>query len=190
MTYPARNDPRLSCAQPPREPGSLEAIGKVGGGSKQQPELRADVKRRLEAIAALLLTGASIVLAAVVAVQAFPRGLSVLACAVLAVASACWALLHRGFARILGASASAALVAGAVLLVVVEGRPLEDALVLAGISLSLAAARAVYATHAKLPWSGLTTTVARPPSESRNGRHRRSRADLTERWRPGSMVRL
>jgi diacylglycerol kinase family enzyme len=114
------------------------------------------VRRRLEAIAALLLTGASIVLSAVVAVQAFPRGLSVLACAMLAVASAWWALIHRGFARILGAGASAALIAGAVLLVVVEGRPLEDVLVLAGISLSLAAARAVYATHAKLP------AIARP----------------------------
>jgi hypothetical protein len=112
------------------------------------------VKHRLEAIAALLLIAASIVLAAVVAVQPFPRGRSVLACALLAVAAAWWALLRRGSARIIGAGASAALTVGAVLLVVLERRLLEDVLILAGISLSLAAARALYATHAKLPAAG------------------------------------
>lgn len=40
------------------------------------------MKRRLAAIAALLLMAASIVLAAVLAVQLFPRGLTVFACRV------------------------------------------------------------------------------------------------------------
>lgn len=109
------------------------------------------MKRRLEAIVALLLLGASCVLAGVVAIQSFPRGVSVLACMLLAVAAAWWALLHRGAARLVCAAAAAGLVVGAVLLVVLEGRLLEDVLVLAGVLLSLAAARAVFATHVSLP---------------------------------------
>ena len=51
---------------------------------------------RLSAIAALVLMAASIALAAVVAIQGFPRGLSVLACVALALAAGWWALIHRG----------------------------------------------------------------------------------------------
>ena len=59
------------------------------------------MKRRLAAIAALLLMAASIVLAAVLAVQLFPRGLTVFACLAVAVAAAWWALLRRGLPRLL-----------------------------------------------------------------------------------------
>jgi hypothetical protein len=107
--------------------------------------------RRLSAIAALLLLAGSVVLAVVVAAQSFPRGVTVLACVILAVMAAWWALIHRGAARIVGAAGAGVLVAGAVVLVALEGRVLEDVLILAALLLSLAAGRRAFAVHAKLP---------------------------------------
>ena len=89
-------------------------------------------------------------LAVVVGVQSFPRGLSVLACVVLALLAAWWAMVHRGAARLAAAAGASVLLAGAVVLVVLEGRVLEDLLVLAGLVLSLAAARRVFAVYATL----------------------------------------
>ena len=108
------------------------------------------VNRRLAAIASVVLLAASVVLAVVVAVQGFPRGLTVLACLVVALLAAWWALVHRGAARFAAAAGAGVLVVGAVVLVVLEGRVLEDALILVGLVLSLAAARRVFAVHATL----------------------------------------
>ena len=108
------------------------------------------VNRRLAAIASLVLLAASLVLAVVVGVQSFPRGLSVLACLVAALLAAWWALVHRGAARFAAAAGAVVLLAGAVVLVVLEGRVLDDVLVLAAFVLSLAAARRVFALHATL----------------------------------------
>jgi diacylglycerol kinase family enzyme len=107
--------------------------------------------RRLAAIAALALMSASLILAVVVAVQDFPRGVSVVACLVLAVAAAWWGVVRRGVARVAGVGLSLLLLAGSVVLVVLEGRLLEDVLILAGLALSLAAARTVFASHVALP---------------------------------------
>jgi diacylglycerol kinase family enzyme len=107
--------------------------------------------QRLAAIAALLLLAASVVLAVVVGVERFPSGLIVLACVAVALAVAWWALLHRGAARLLGAAVAGVLLIGALVLVVVEARVLEDALIFAGLVLSVEAARRVFAVHAKLP---------------------------------------
>jgi diacylglycerol kinase family enzyme len=109
------------------------------------------MNRRLAAIASLLLLAASVVLAVVVGAQTFPRGLTVLACVIVAVVAAWWALIHRGAARLVGAAAAGVLLVGAVVLVVLEGRVLEDALILAGLVLAVQAARRVFAVHAELP---------------------------------------
>ena len=109
------------------------------------------MSRRLAAIASLVLLAASVVLAVVVGVQNFPRGLSVLACLVVAVFAAWWALVHRGVARFAAAAGACVLVVGAVVLVVLEGRVFEDLLILAALVLSLAAARRVFSVHATLP---------------------------------------
>ncbi len=114
------------------------------------------LSRRLAAIVSLVLFVASVVLAVVVGVQRFPRGLSVLACVAVALVAAWWALVHRGAARVVGAAAAGVLLAGAVVLVVLEGGVLEDALILAGLLVSVGAASRVFAVHAKLP-------VASPP---------------------------
>jgi diacylglycerol kinase family enzyme len=95
--------------------------------------------------------GASVVLAAIVAVQTFPNGLTVFACLLLAVLTASWGLLRRGLERVLGVVAAGLLSAGAIVLVLVEGRPLLDALILAGVGLSLAAAREAFVAHIELP---------------------------------------
>jgi hypothetical protein len=104
---------------------------------------------RRAAIAALVLMTASVVLAAVSAVQAFPRGVSVFACVIAAVAAARWALLHRGVKRFCGASVALILLIGALLFVVLEGQPLMNALIV-GLALSLAAARMMFTVHVEL----------------------------------------
>ena len=109
------------------------------------------MNRRLAAIVALVLLAASVVLAVVVGVQRFPHGLSVLACVVAALSAAWWALVHRGAARYAAAAVAGVLLAGAVVLVALEGRVLEDLLILAGLALSIAAARRVFTVHATLP---------------------------------------
>jgi diacylglycerol kinase family enzyme len=107
--------------------------------------------RRLAAIVSLLSLAASVVLAVVVSVQRFPRGLTVLACVVAALAAGWWALTHRGPVRAVAVAAAAVLLAGAIVLVVTEARVLEDILILALFLLSVAAARQVFAGAAKLP---------------------------------------
>ena len=114
------------------------------------------MNRRLAAIASVLLLAASVVLAVVVGVQRFPRGLTVLACVILALLAAWWALTHRGAGRVVGAAGAGGLLAGAVILVALEGRVLEDVLILAGLLVSVEAARRVFTAHARLP-------VASPP---------------------------
>ncbi len=104
------------------------------------------MNRRLAAIASLALLAASVVLAVAIGAQRFPRGLSVLACLVVALLAAWWALVHRGAARFAAAAVAGALLAGVVVLVALEGRVVEDVLVLAGFMLSVAAARSVFIT--------------------------------------------
>ena len=99
----------------------------------------------------LVLLAASVVLAIVVGVQQFPHGLTVLACLVVALLAAWWALVHRGAVRFAAAVGAGVLLAGAVVLVVLEGRVLEDVLIIATLVASLAAARRVFAVHVTLP---------------------------------------
>ncbi len=104
----------------------------------------------MAAIASLLLMAASVIAAGVVAVQRFPRGVSVLACVVAAAAAAWWALTRRGPARAVALAGAGVLLAGAVALVVIERGVLEDALILAAFLLSIEAARRAFAAPARL----------------------------------------
>jgi diacylglycerol kinase family enzyme len=109
------------------------------------------LNRRLAAVVSLVFFAAAVVLAVVVAVQRFPRGLSVAACVLLALGAAWWALVRRGSARVVGAVVAAVLLVGAVVLVVLEGGVLADALVLVGLLVSVAAASSAFAVRAQLP---------------------------------------
>ena len=109
------------------------------------------LNQRLAAVVSLVLFAAAVVFAVVLTVQGFPRGISVLVCLLLAVAAAWWALVRRGSARLAGAAIAVVLLVGAVVLVVVEGHVLENALVLAGLVVSVAAASRAFVVRADLP---------------------------------------
>ena len=108
------------------------------------------MNRRLAAVASILLIAAVLVLAVVVAVQSFPRGLTVLACLVLGVGAAWWGFLRGGAARAVAFVAAAVLLVGAVVLVIVEGDVLADVVILALFALSLAAAARAFTVKAEL----------------------------------------
>ena len=107
--------------------------------------------RRIWSLAALALLLAAVVIAIVTAVEHFPSGITVLACLALAACAAWYAIRRRGWARRAGLGAAALLLAGAVALVIVEGRVLQDVLVLAAVLGSLAAARRAFHARAELP---------------------------------------
>jgi diacylglycerol kinase family enzyme len=107
--------------------------------------------RRLAAAAALALYAGALVLAVVIAIESFPRGFTVLACLVVAVLAGWWGVLREGFARAAGLVVAALLVAGALALVVFEGRALQDLSLLVVFALALAAARLAFAPYVALP---------------------------------------
>ena len=109
------------------------------------------MRRRLLAILALVVGAATVVLAVVVAFAEFPRGLGVLGCVLIAGASAWYGVLRRGVARVAGLTVAGLALVGAVALVVVGGSPLVDVLVVAGLVVALAAARATLTVHVDLP---------------------------------------
>ena len=108
-------------------------------------------RQQIAAIVALVVGTATVALAVVVAVSEFPRGLILLGCVVVAAASAWYGVLRRGAARVAGLTVAALALAGAVVLLVTEGAPFADLLVVAGLLVSLAAARAAVAVHVDLP---------------------------------------
>jgi diacylglycerol kinase family enzyme len=107
--------------------------------------------RRLWAASALALTVAAVGLAIAIAVAHFPDGLIVLACGIAAVSAAWYGLRRRGVARAAGAGAAGLLIGAVVLFVILEGRVVEDLLVLAGLAGGLAAARRAFQVHVDLP---------------------------------------
>ena len=109
------------------------------------------MSRRLAAIVALVVGAATVALAVAVAVSEFPRGLVLLGCVLVAGVSAWYGVLRRGVARAAGLTVAALALAAAVVLLVSEGAPFVDLLVVAGLLVSLAAARATLAVHVHLP---------------------------------------
>jgi diacylglycerol kinase family enzyme len=108
-------------------------------------------RRRLAAVAAIAVAIATIALAAFVAVAEFPLGLVVLASLLVALASAWQGLLRRRVARAFGLALAALALAAVLVMILVEGRPLENAIVVGGAALSLALARVAFEVHAPLP---------------------------------------
>src|SRR5215468_7681020 len=103
-------------------------------------EVRLTVQRPWS-VAAVLLSLGTFVLAVVVFITNFPRGLTVLACAVLAVGVGWWGIQRRRAARSIALAVAGLLVLGAVALVVFEGETLQDAIVLVAFFAALYAAR-------------------------------------------------
>ena len=108
-------------------------------------------RRQLAAIVALAVGMATIVLGIAVAVSEFPRGLVLLGCVVVAAAAAWYGVLRRGAERVVGLAIAALALAGALVVLIANGAPFVDLLVVAGLLVSLAAARATLAVHVDLP---------------------------------------
>ena len=109
------------------------------------------MRRRLAAFVALVVGAATLALAVAVAISEFPRGLGLLACVVIAGASAWYGVARRGLARMAGLTVAGLALAGAVALLVAGGPPFVDLLVVAGLLVALGAARATLAIHVDLP---------------------------------------
>ena len=109
------------------------------------------MRRRLLAIVALVVALATVVLAVAVAVGEFPRGLLLLGCVLITGAAAWYGVLRRGSARVVGLIVAGLGLGGALVLLVTRGAPLVDLLVVVGLLVSLATARAAFAVHVDLP---------------------------------------
>ena len=107
--------------------------------------------RRLSALASLALTAAAVVVALVVTISSFPRGVGVLLCLVLATVAAWHAVRHSGPTRLILALIAALLVVGAILLVILEGSLLGNVIVVVAFVAALACARTAFAVHVSLP---------------------------------------
>ena len=115
------------------------------------------MSRRLWSASALVLIVATLALAIDAAIRHFPTGLSVWLCLIAAIGAAWFGASRRGFARSLGFAAAAALVVGALALVIFERNVLEDAIVFGAVGAALLAARVAFRVHVTLP-------RAQPPS--------------------------
>ncbi len=107
--------------------------------------------RRFWALASLVLLLAAVVVALVVTISSFPRGVSVLVCLVIAAIAAWHGIRRRGAARMILLASAAVLALGAIAFVVFEGSLLANLLVIVCFLLSLACARNAFAVHVKLP---------------------------------------
>ena len=113
--------------------------------------MHSTAKPRAAAIAALVLGALTAVAAVVVAVREFPRGLALLALVIICAGSAWFGVVRRGPGRIIGLAVAGLALVGALALLVVRGEPGLDILVVAGLLLSLLAARAAIWVHVDLP---------------------------------------
>ena len=115
------------------------------------------MRRRLLAIAALLVAAATVVLGIFVAASEFPRGLGLLACILIAGMAAWYGLLRRGVARVVALAVAGLALAGASVMLVAGGSPFLDAFIVAGLLVSFAAAWAAIRVHVDLPGASAPT---------------------------------
>src|SRR4030095_4430080 len=161
-----RSQPRTREGRPSQGPSALHKACVIDGCANQEPSAphpfsvmtrRArhpyglPMRRRLTAVFALVVAAATLVLAIVVAINQFPRGLVLSGCVLRPGVAPGSALRRRGIARVVGVIVAAVALAAAVLLIVTRGAPLVDLLVVAGVLVSLAAASAAFTVHVDLP---------------------------------------
>jgi hypothetical protein len=107
--------------------------------------------RRLAAIGSLAFATGAVVLAVVLAIERFPRGIAVLACLILALVAGWLALRSQGLHRHAAAAVGALGLAGALVLWVDLGDMLADLAVIVAFALALALARVAFRVHVDLP---------------------------------------
>ncbi|MGH8867717.1 MAG: diacylglycerol/lipid kinase family protein [Actinomycetes bacterium] len=107
--------------------------------------------QRLAAVAALVLAPVTVAMAVWAVLSAFPRGLVVAGCLVVALGTAWYGVRRRGRLRVLGLVVAGLAFAVSALVVVLGGALLAGVLVLVSGLLTLAAARAAFRVHVALP---------------------------------------
>jgi hypothetical protein len=107
--------------------------------------------RRLAALGSLGFAGAAAILAVVLAVERFPRGIAVFACLVLALVAGWLAIRNEGTRRLLAAGLGALALIGALVLLVDLGDVLADLAVVVFFGLSVSLARIAFRVHVELP---------------------------------------
>jgi diacylglycerol kinase family enzyme len=108
--------------------------------------------RRAAAITALVLPPLMLGLAVAVMVQEFPRVLVVVALLLIGLAAAWYGLLRRGVARALGFGIGILALAAMVIGLVRNGDHIDAAIVIVGgLALAAAAAKAAFSSHVRLP---------------------------------------
>src|SRR5262245_24405732 len=109
-------------------------------------------ERRAAAIGALALGCATLLLAVYILVVEFPRGLLVFGCLAVALLAGGYSLFRRGALRLASAAVALSALAGAVLLLVLEGgRGAEAVLIAVGFALSAALAEVAFRRRISLP---------------------------------------
>jgi diacylglycerol kinase family enzyme len=109
------------------------------------------VTRRLAALGSLCSASGAVVLAVVLAVERFPRGIAVLGCLVVALVAGWLALRGRGSRRLLAAGLGALALIGTVVLLIDLGDMLADLAVVVAFALALSLARIAFRVHVDLP---------------------------------------
>ena len=122
----------------------------LGKGSSSETVARMN-RRRLSAIVSLVLPLLALAAAVVIAVNAFPRGLWVTACVVIALPLAWYGALRHGAARWVSLVIAALLLLAAMALMIVAGPFLGELAVVLLLALALAAAGAAFAAKVELP---------------------------------------
>jgi hypothetical protein len=112
---------------------------------------RCENVRRIAAIGSLVFAVGAAVLAVMLAIEHFPRGLAVLACLVVALVAAWLALRHRGARQLAAAGLSAAALVGTVVVLIAFGDILLDLAVVVAFALSISLARVAFTVHVELP---------------------------------------
>jgi diacylglycerol kinase family enzyme len=107
--------------------------------------------RRLAAIGSLGFAAAAVVLAVVLAIERFPRGIAVLACLIGALVTGWLALRSRGSRRVVAAGVGVLALIGAAILLIDLGDVLADLAVIVCFALAVALARSAFRVHVDLP---------------------------------------
>jgi diacylglycerol kinase family enzyme len=107
--------------------------------------------RRLAAIGSLGFAFGATVLAVVLAVERFPRGVAVLACLVLALAAGWVALRNEGVRQVLAVALAALALVATLLLLLVLGDFVADLVVVVAFAISVGLARTAFRVQVDLP---------------------------------------
>jgi hypothetical protein len=107
--------------------------------------------RRLAALGSLGFAGAAAILAVVLAVERFPRGIAVFACLILALVAGWLAIRNEGTRRLLAAGLGLLALIGAFVLLVDLGDVLADLAVVVFFALAISLARIAFRVHVELP---------------------------------------